>query len=434
MKQSNFSTLLHTLSEEISPYRRSIFRCLIIGMTCSASKKCISAIWERFAPLFVGKIITQRRFYGFLNSCNIPWSKIRLRSIRMMGEQSFTEGKLIIATDDSSYGKSGKKIQGAATHFDHAAKLNSSKYLWGHCRVATGILSMIKGRWAFLPLLQDNYIPKKQMNEGTGLTKIQLAVKHVLQIAADFKQADILLTCDSWFGVKSLIEGIRQISVEGSIQIVSRLRINSSLYELCTVKSAGQGRPKKYGRKIESVISLAKTMKTSSKLASIFMYSRIREVQFSETIVMSKALKQEIKVIFVYRKNGFVFPIFTTDLDLDAEKAIEYYAARWKIEAGFKELKHELGALDSQCRNKNAVENHFNMTCTAMTLIWTYAMKQDCAPARRLKGSCHYSFADVRAQIEKELMSEVTNFNKLCPKAIKLAGKYLFSKILARTA
>ena len=434
MKDTSFSSLLNQLSAECSQYRRSIFRCLIIGMTCSSSKKCISAIWERFALLFGGKGISQRRFYGFLNCATLPWNKIRLSSIHMMGDDILTEDKLLLAADDSTYGKSGKKIEGTANHFDHAAKLNSSKYLWGHCRVVTGILSLVKGRWAFLPLLQDNYIPKKQLEKGKGQTKIELAIKHILQIADDFKGREILLTCDSWFGVKTLVNAVCDTSRENAINILSRLRINSSLCELPEAKSAGRGRPKVYGRKIESVSVLAAVLKASSKSAKIFMYSKTREVQYSETIVMSKALQRRIKIIFVYRKNGFVFPIFTTDLELSAEKAIEYYAARWKIEAGFKELKHELGALDNQSRKKNALENHFNLACTTMTLVWTYAMKQDYAPDRRIQSARYYSFADIRAQIEKEMMAQATHFNKLCPDSIKQAGKYIFCKILARTA
>ena len=362
MKDTSFTSLLNQLSEELSQYRRSIFNCLIIGMTCSSSKKCVSAIWERFALLFGGKGTTQRRLYGLLNSSKIPWLKIRLRSIHMMGDDILTEGKLVLAADDSTYGKSGKKIEGSATHFDHAAKLNSSKYIWGHCRVVTGILSLVKGRWAFLPLLQDNYIPKKQLKKGKGKTKIELTINQILQIADDFKNREILLTCDSWFGVKTLVKAVCETSRENAINILSRLRINSSLCELPDGKSTGRGRPKIYGKKIESVSALAVALKECSKLAKIFMYSNTREVKYSEIIVMSKALQRRIKIIFVYRKNGFIFPIFTTDLELSAEKAIEYYAARWKIEAGFKELKHELGALDNQSRKKNAVENHFNRT------------------------------------------------------------------------
>ena len=101
MNNNSFSSLLNQLSVDFSQYRRSIFRCLIIGMTCSSSKKCVSAIWERFAPLFGGKGITQRRFYGFLNSSKLPWNKIRLSSIRTMGDDILTEGKLLLAADDT---------------------------------------------------------------------------------------------------------------------------------------------------------------------------------------------------------------------------------------------------------------------------------------------------------------------------------------------
>jgi hypothetical protein len=60
--------------------------------------------------------------------------------------------------------------------------------------------------------------------------------------------------------------------------------------------------------------------------------------------------------------------------------------------------------------------------------------EQDYAPDRRIQSARYYSFADIRAQIEKEMMAEAIHFNKLCPDSIKQAGKYIFCKILARTA
>lgn len=430
MKEIKFRDLLGQVSQEISEYRRSIFSCIIMGS--SNSKKCIWSIWDRFASLFTEGDVSKNRFYGVVNSAKISWDNIRGQVITLMGEQAFTKGKLIIALDDSTYGKSGKKIEGAATHFDHAAKQNSSSYLWGHCRVVTGVLCMIKNRWAFLPLLQDNYVPKKQ-NDGKGMTKVEIAIKHIKQMSEDFTE-EILVTCDSWFAVKNLVNSTKEQERPNPINVLSRLRINSALFELPVTQNnkAGRGRPKKYGKRIESVSSLADSLRSAMKTAVLNIYSKKREVKYTETIVMSQALKVKIKVIFIYNKNGRIFPIFTTDLSLTAEEAIEYYAARWKIESGFKELKHEIGVIDNQCRKKNAVENHFNMGCLSMSLVWIYAMKLPEAPDRRIPNARHFSFADVRAKIEHEFMAEATNINKLCPISIKQAGKYILGKILAR--
>lgn len=89
---------------------------------------------------------------------------------------------------------------------------------------------------------------------------------------------------------------------------------------------------------------------------------------------------------------------------------IEYYATRWKIESGFKELKYETGALDNQGRNKNSVENCFEFCCLVVTLTRIYAIKQDRAPKKCfLSVTRHFPFSDVREQIRKEYVEE-TNF------------------------
>jgi hypothetical protein len=52
---------------------------------------------------------------------------------------------------------------------------------------------------------------------------------------------------------------------------------------------------------------------------------------------------------------------------------IEYYGARWKIEAGFKEIKQEIGSSKSQTRNCYAVTNHLNFCMMAAPITWIYA-------------------------------------------------------------
>ena len=117
------------------------------------------------------------------------------------------------------------------------------------------------------------------------------------------------MTFDSWPGVKSLVREACDTNRESAIHILSRLRKNSSLYELPEGKKAGRGRPKRYGRKINSVSALAAALKASTNSAKIFISPKNREVQYSEATVMSIALQREIKIISDYRKNGFVFSL-----------------------------------------------------------------------------------------------------------------------------
>ena len=53
--------------------------------------------------------------------------------------------RLLLALDDTINPKTGKKIFGCASFFDHAAKSNQSKYLWSQNVVSIGLLKMVKG-------------------------------------------------------------------------------------------------------------------------------------------------------------------------------------------------------------------------------------------------------------------------------------------------
>ena len=77
-----------------------------------------------------------------------------------------TNGRLLVALDDFINLKTGKKIFGCANVFDHAAKQNQSKYPWAQNIVSIGLLKMIKGRWACLPLAHRYYHLKKDIEKN----------------------------------------------------------------------------------------------------------------------------------------------------------------------------------------------------------------------------------------------------------------------------
>lgn len=124
-------------------------------------------------------------------------------------------------------------------------------------------------------------------------------------------------------------------------------------------------------------------------------------------VVMLKTLKCPVRVVRVFRRSQWV-ALFTTDMTLSVEQIIEFYAARWKIEAAFKELKQEIGSRCSQTRNIFAVKNHLQFCMMAMTLTWIYAAKIDSNPIRRhqINGRASFAFSDIRRNLSKVILSD----------------------------
>lgn len=442
-----FQHILHNVAEAVPTYRRDIFKTIVVGLLIGKDGSSIAAIFREFAGLFAGTVITRKRFYMFVNAKAIKWSAIWTRVADLLRRHVLVNGRLLIALDDTTYGKSGRHIDGCDTHFDHSSKLNTSAWIFGHCRVVAGLLTKCHGRWACLPMAQKNFVRRKQSgrkekihaglqkktirsrkrkrSEQWQKTKSGIAAELVKKISEFFK-FPVLVVCDSWFGTYTVLKGMRNNADPCMIHMLSRLRVSCVLHQL-PEQQAGRGkrgRPRTYGERLPSVQQLAAQMRPQAVTGNIHIYGKQRQCTYSELTCVSKALKCMVKVVFVHRSNGRFFPLISTDLTLTAAQMIEYYSARWKIESGFKELKHELGALDSQCRNETAVENHFNLCCLAMTLAWTYGMKRANAPNRRhpAKRSSSFAFADIRRTIATELRGEPI-IPKGCPEILKRAVK-----------
>ena len=148
-----------------------------------------------------------------------------------------TGDRLLLALDDCINPKTGKKIYGCDKVFDHAAKQNQSKYPWAQNIVAIGLLKIIKGRWACLPLNWRFYHLKKSIEKinrrinGPKIvfeTKLDQAVEMITDIAEAFGQTRIVTITDSWFGNNGLFKPL-QNRLGSRFHMVSRLRSNNNV-------------------------------------------------------------------------------------------------------------------------------------------------------------------------------------------------------------
>jgi SRSO17 transposase len=236
-------------------------------------------------------------------------------------------------------------------------------------------------------------------------TKFEQAVDLLTRICAVFVASPVLLVTDSWFGNAGLLKPVR-LAIGERVQILSRLRVNAVLYAPLPSRrgNQGPGRPRKYGKRLGSASDLATAVQSQTQSYRVPLYGKVREVVAYDQVVMLKTLRCQVRVVWVFRKTQWI-ALMTTDLDLSVAQIIEYYGARWKIEAGFKEIKQEIGSARSQTRNPFAVTNHLQFCMLATTLAWIYAERLEHTPKRRYtnRQRTEFAFADVRRTLAEEI-------------------------------
>jgi len=410
---------------------------IILPFTSSKSSNLLRAL----KILFGLSDIKKKRFYTFMASPKIPWGRLWPRVWKMI-PQPQTNGRLLIALDDFINPKTGKKIFACAKVFDHAAKQNQSKYPWAQNIVSIGLLKMIKGRWACLPLSSRFYHLKKDIEQNSpqcGGRKIQFQTKHsqaiemISDVASVFPESNLIVVTDSWFGNDGMWSPLRK-SLSDRVHMISRLRSNNNLFELLVENGKRKrGRPRIYGNKLGTTASLANVQREQAREVEVNLYGRQRSVLACDRVVMLKTLKCPVRVVWVYRRTKWV-ALFSTDLTLSVAEIIEYYGARWKIEACFKELKQDIGSAETQTRNPVAVTNHLEFCMMATSITWIYACGLDKAPNRRhaVTGREHFAFSDVRRLVSEEAMR--CDFSILCPPPRKTVTNTFVAALLRMAA
>ena len=430
--QSDFSDT--QLGRERSHWFIFTLLAIIIPFTSSMSSNLLRSLQTLF-----GLNVNARRFYIFMASTHLAWDRLWPIAWNLI-PSPLVDGRLMLALDDSINNKTGKRIFGCGFFFDHTAKVNQPTYPWAQNIVMLGLLKPIKGRWSCLPLASRFYHRQKDIDAGKinarrhgqvlpFQSKMAQAAEMILRIAAHFGDKPPLVVCDSWFGNNGLW---KPLSASGqSIHLLSRLRINTALYaEPNDAAKTTKGRPRKYGDRCGSVRDLAESFRNQAQTFSVMLYGKQREVPAYDQVFMLKNLRCPVRVVWVFRKTQWV-AFFTTDLTLSVTQIIEYYGARWKIEAGFKEIKQEIGSARSQTRTADAVTNHLNFCLLATTLTWIYADRIEADPKRRhiVKGRTSFAFSDVRRLIADEALSD--HFLGLWPNLCQPLHKS-FTKVLMR--
>ncbi len=120
--------------------RRNWFVHVILACIIPFTNSMSSNLLRSLNHLFGMEEVKRRAFYVFMASHKLLWSTMWAKLCGMIPEPE-TDGRMLLALDDCTNLKVGKKIFACSHVFDHAAKANQSKYPWAQCFTAIGLLN-----------------------------------------------------------------------------------------------------------------------------------------------------------------------------------------------------------------------------------------------------------------------------------------------------
>ena len=256
--------------------------------------------------------------------------------------------------------------------------------------------------------MRKKFIPKGR----EFYTKHQLALQIALEISK-ITQRNCTFVVDGAYAAKEFILPL----MEGNHTVISRLNCRARLHETVVKQKKGRGRPRKYGKKLSPLDQMVK-QKNQFKEYSAIIYGKNQKLRIRSFVAVWRAIGKPIKVVIVIGPGEKPTYIFSTDLELEELRIVELFAARWKIEITFRELKQNLGLQDCQGRNEKFQQRHLQLCCMAHSLTSLWGRFINPVQVKNLKPwytrKNEPSFNDLVAEISHEYYSQrFFSFGKL---------------------
>jgi hypothetical protein len=290
-------------------------------------------------------------------------------------------GYYVSAVDDTKVHRSGSHVWGTCTFHEYTARCpNRAGTVRAHNWVVLGALlhEPDKPGW-FLPITGRLYFRRSQLPAGPEgrlafRTKCELAVelfREQARIAPAHKHLGVF---DGGYALASVVRPL--VLPEGGaprVDVLTRLRHDAQLFALpSAARPAGKRGPKpKWGRRLPPP-RRGGSWERGWRTGGAFIYGRERKVRWKEVIGLWHVLGHEVPVKAVvaqvegYKKR---FTLVTSATDLTGLQMVELFAARFRQEDGFRDLKQRLGWEECRAWTRNPIERTSQAQWVAMSLL-----------------------------------------------------------------
>lgn len=280
-------------------------------------------------------------------------------------------GEVVVALDDTVVKKWGRKFFGLGLYRDPTDKNPGAhkRRVWGHCWVVIALLWEYQvGRWVGFPLAALLFVPLTRCPPGWPFqTKIELAAGLLRRLR--WPATRLIVVVDNLYAKAQLASLV--LNPSQRCLVVSRLRSNAALYlpPPLPVKPR-RGRPRVRGLKVTA--SQLYRRRSQRRSLTVRIYGKqVTLLAYIGVVIPSRRLGNEPIVVVIFpQRSGLKMNIFfATDPAMAPERLLGLYAARFKIEDIFDELKTTGGFADCRQRSFTALKRHATLCLVAYSLL-----------------------------------------------------------------
>jgi len=289
-------------------------------------------------------------------------------------------GYHVSGVDDTKVHRSSPHVWGTCTFHEYTARCpNRATTVRAHNWVILGGLLHEPGKpgW-FLPISGQLYFRRSQLPSGPeGIepfqTKCALAVD-LLREQARILPGKHLGVFDGGYALASVVRPL-VLPEDGSprIEILTRLRHDARLFALPPKErpKGKRGPMPVWGKKLPPPRQGGRWA-GPWHVGLAFVYGRIRSIRWKEVICLWHVLGHDVPVkALVASVEGFKkrFTLVSSAVELTGLQMVELFAARFRQEDGFRDLKQRLGWEECRAWTKNPIERTSQAQWVTMSLL-----------------------------------------------------------------
>lgn len=396
--------------------------------------------WKYAQTLWIGSILTngKRTVTSAMRVMGLTWYKRFERYHQVLYRAKWNQlnaGKILlgllisllptgipilIAMDDTIERRSGRKIKAIGCYRDAP---RSSKKMVVNCFGLKWLCAALiiklpwsKRCWA-LPFLTV-LCPSKKDHEKKGRahkTSLDRAVV-MIQLISKWLNKEWTLVGDGAFACFKLAHAC----VKNKVTLISRLRLDASLFELLPDNLLiTKGRKPKKGKKIITLKQQIKDNMIQWQEQQVTWYGRqLKLVKFASGInLWHKSAEEPVKirwVIVMHPDTGKIEAFFSTNISRSPKAIIENFVLRWSIEVTFEEVRAHLGVETQRQWSDNSIKRTTPILLANFSLVCIIAQSYNKLTASIIPTICaswydkhgNVTFSDVLVYVKKLILTK----------------------------